>query len=74
MAQVTWSERAWVANVGVEGTNGTTCGLSVGIDGLGGMVDGVGGEVNDTSSTDEMGCQFLHVLGHRGLDYGMWGQ
>ena len=43
MAQVTWSEGAWVANVGVEGMNGTTCGPSMGIDGLGGMVDGVGG-------------------------------
>ena len=37
-----WSEGAWVANVGVEGTNGTTHGLSMGIDGLGGVVDGVG--------------------------------
>ena len=61
-------------NVGVEGTNGATHGLSMGIDGLGGMVDEVGGEVNDTSSADEMGGQFLHVLGCKGLDYGMWGQ
>ena len=71
--QVTWSEGAWVANVSVEGTNGATCGLSMGIDGLGGVVYGVGGKVNDTSSTDKMGGQFLHVLGCRGLDYGMWG-
>ena len=56
------SEEAWVANVGMEGTNGATCGLSMGIDGPGGMVDGVGGEVNDASSADEMGGQFLHVL------------
>ena len=69
-----WSEGAWVVNAGVEGTNGATNGLSIGIDSLGGMVDGVGGEVNDASSADEMGGQFLHVLGHRGLDYGMWGQ
>ena len=61
-------------NVGVEGTNGATHGLSMGIDGLGGMVDEVGGEVNDTSSADEMGGQFLHVLGCKGLDYGMSGQ
>ena len=74
MVQVTQSEGAWVANMGVEGTNGATCGLSMGIDGLGGMVDGVRSEVNDTSSTDEMGSQFLHVLGCRGLAYGMWGQ
>ena len=45
-----------------------------GIDGLGGVVDGVGGKVNDASGTDEMEGQFLHVLGCRGLDYGMWGQ
>ena len=69
-----WSEGAWVANAGVEGTNGATCGLSMGIDGLGGAVDGVGGEVNNASGADEMGGQFLHVLGCRGLDYGMWGQ
>ena len=37
-------------------------------------VDGVGGEVNDASGADKMGGQFLHVLGHRGLNYGMWGQ
>ena len=37
-------------------------------------MDGVGSEVNDASSADEMGGQFLHVLGCRGLDYGMWGQ
>ena len=49
------SERAWVVNVGVEGMNGATCSLSMGIDGPGGMVDGVGGEVNDTSGADEMG-------------------
>ena len=54
--------------------NGATHGLSMGIDGLGGMVDRVGSKVNDTSSTDEMGGQFLHVLGCRGLNYGMWGQ
>ena len=42
MAQATRSERARVANVGVEGTNGATCSLSVGIDGLEGAVDGVG--------------------------------
>ena len=48
--------------MGMEGTNGATCGLSMSIDGLGGMVDGVGGEVNNASSTDEMGGQFLHVL------------
>ena len=46
----------------------------MGIDGLGDTVDGVGSEVNDASSADEMGGQFLHVLGCRGLDYGMWGQ
>ena len=74
MAQVTQSEGAWVVNTGVEGTNGATCGLSMGIDGPGGMVDGVGSEVNDASSADEMGGQFLHVLGCKGLDYGMWGQ
>ena len=67
MAQVMWSEEAWVANMGMEGTNGATHGLSVGIDGLGGMVDGVGDEVNNASSADEMGGQFLHVLGHRGI-------
>ena len=67
MVQVMWSEGAWVVNVGVEGTNGATRGLSMGIDGL-------GGEVNDASGADEMGGQFLHVLGCRGLDYGMWGQ
>ena len=61
-------------NMGVEGMNGATYGLSVGIDGPGGMVDGVGSEVNDASSADEMGGQSLHVLGCRGLDYGMWGQ
>ena len=60
--------------MGVEGLNGATHGLSVGIDGPGGIMDGVGSEVNDTSSADEMGDQFLHVLGCRGLDYGMWGQ
>ena len=60
--------------MGVEGTNGATHGLSVGIDGLGGAVDGVEGEVNGASCTDEMGGQFLHVLGCRGLDYGVWGQ
>ena len=60
--------------MGVKGTNGVTHGLSMGIDGPGGAVDGVGGEVNDTSGTDEMEGQFLHVLGHRGLDYRMWGQ
>ena len=32
-------------NAGVEGTNGATCGASVGIDSPGGMVDGVRGEV-----------------------------
>ena len=58
----------------MEGTNGTTHGLSMGIDGLGGAVDGVGGEVNDASGADEMGGQFLHVLGCRGLDYRVWGQ
>ena len=72
--QMMWSEEAWVANAGVEGMNGATLGLSVGIDCLGGAVDGVGGEVNNASSTDEMGGQFLHVLGCRWLDYGMWGQ
>ena len=72
--QVTQSEGAWVANMGVEGMNSTTHGLSMGIDGLGGVVVGVGGEVNEASGTDEMGGQFLHVLGCRGLDYGMWGQ
>ena len=71
MAQATRSEGARVANVGVEGTNGATCSLSVGIDGLGGAVDGVGGKVNDA---DEIGGQFLHVPGCRGLDYGVWGQ
>ena len=71
MVQVTQSEGAWVVNVGVEGTNGATCSLSEGIDGLGGIVDGVGGKVNDT---DEIGGQFLHVPGCRGLDYGVWGQ
>ena len=74
MVQVMQSEGAWVANVGVEGMNSITHGLSMGIDGPGGVVDGVGGEVNDTSGVDEMGGQFLHVLGCRGLDYGMWGQ
>ena len=71
MAQAMRSEGAWVVNVGVEGTNGTTHGPSVGIDGLGGVVDGVGGKVNDA---DEIGGQFLHVPGCRGLDYGGWGQ
>ena len=42
MVQVMQSEGAWVANVGVEGMNGATHGLSVSIDGLGGMVDEVG--------------------------------
>ena len=69
--QVMRSEGAWVANMGVEGTNGATCSPSVGIDGLGDVVDGVGGKVNDA---DEIGGQFLHVLGCRGLDYGVWGQ
>ena len=68
MAQATQSEGAQVANTGVEGINGTTCGLSVDIDGLGGTVDGVGGKVNDADD------QFLHVLGCRGLDYGVWEQ
>ena len=72
--QVMRSEEAWVVNMGMEGTNGATHGLSVGIDGLGGMVDGVGGEVNNASSADKMGGQFLPVLGCRWLDYGMWGQ
>ena len=36
-------------NAGVEGTNGATCGPSVDIDGLGGMVDGVRGKVNGAS-------------------------
>ena len=40
----------------------------------GGAVDGVGSEVKGASGTDEMGGQFLHVLGCRGLDYGVWGQ
>ena len=71
MVQVMGSEGAWVANAGVEGTNGTTCSPSVAIDGLGGAVDGVGGKVNDT---DGIGGQFLHVLGCRGLDYRVWGQ
>ena len=71
MAQVTQSEGGQVVNVGVEGMNGTTRGLSMGIDGLGGAVDRVGGKVNDT---DEIGGQFLHVLGCKGLDYGVWGQ
>ena len=57
------SEGAWVANVGP----------SMGIDGPGGAGEGGGGEVNDASSADEMGGQFLHVLGCR-LDCGMWGQ
>ena len=69
--QATQSEGAWVVNMGVEGMNGITCSPSVGIDGLGGAVDGVGGKVNDA---DEIGGQFLHVLGCRGLDYGVWGQ
>ena len=60
--------------MGVEGMNGATCGPSVGIDGPGGAVDGVGGKVNDASGTDKMGGHFLHVLGCRGLDYGVWGQ
>ena len=68
MAQAMRSEGAWVANAGVEGTNGATCSPSMDIDGLGGMVDGVGGKVNDADD------QFLHVLGCRGLDYGVWGQ
>ena len=34
---------AWGANAGVEGTNGTTHGASMGIDGLGGTVDGARG-------------------------------
>ena len=59
--------------MGVEGTNGATHGLSRGIDGLEGG-GWSGGEVNDASGADEMGGQFLHVLGCRGLDYGMWGQ
>ena len=54
--------------------NGAIHGPSMGIDGLGGVGDGVVGEVNDASGADKMGGQFLHVLGHRGLDYGMWGQ
>ena len=60
MAQVTWSEEAWVANVGMEGTNGATRGLSVGIDGPGGMVDGVGGEVNKAVQTrwEASSCMF----------------
>ena len=74
MVQVTQSEGAWVANAGVEGMNGATCSPSVGIDGLGDTVDGMGGEVKDASGADEMGGQFLHVLGCRGLDYGVWGQ
>ena len=74
MVQVVWSEGAWVVNMGVEGMNGAICSLSMGIDGLGGAVYGVGGEVNGASGTDEMGGQFLHVLGCRGLDYGVWGQ
>ena len=71
MVQATQSEGAWVVNAGVEGTNGGTCSLSMGIDGLGGAVDGVGGKVNNA---DEIGSQFLHVPGCRGLDYGVWGQ
>ena len=69
--QVTRSEGAWVVNAGVEGLNGATRSPSVGIDGLGGAVDGVGGKVKDT---DEIGGQFLHVLGCRGLDYRVWRQ
>ena len=69
-----WSEGAWVANAGVEGMNGAIHGPSVGIDGPGGTGDGVGGKVNDASGADKMGGQFLCVLGHRGLDYGMWEQ
>ena len=72
--QATWSEGAWVVNVGVEGMNGATHGPSVGIDGLGDMVDGMGGEVKDASGADEMGGLFLHVLWCRGLYYGVWGQ
>ena len=52
MMQVTWSEGAWVANVSVEGTNGATCGLSMGIDGLGGAVDGVGGERSEEHTSE----------------------
>ena len=51
--------------------NGATCSPSVGINGLWGAVDGVGGKVNDA---DEIGGQFLHVPGCRGLEYGVWGQ
>ena len=65
------SEGAQVVNAGVEGMNGATCGPSMGIDGLGAAVDGVGGKVNNA---DEIGGQFLHVPGCRGLDYGVWGQ
>ena len=39
------SEIAWGANAGMEGTNGATCGVSVGIDSPGSTVDGVRGEV-----------------------------
>ena len=74
MAQAIRFEGAWVANTGVEGMNGATHGPSMGIDGLGSTVNGVGGEVNDASGIDKMGGQFLHVLGCRGLDYGVWGQ
>ena len=65
MAQAMQSEGAWVVNMGVEGTNGATCGLSMHIDGLGGMMEGVGGKVNNA---DEIGAQFWHVPGCRGLE------
>ena len=63
------SEGAWVANAGVEGMNDAIHGPSVGIDGPGGTGDRVGGEVNDASGADEMGGQFLHVLGQKA---GLW--
>ena len=63
--QVTRSEGARGVNAGVEGLNGATCGLSMRIDGLGGVVEGVEGKVNNA---DEIGGQFWHVPGCRGLE------
>ena len=51
-----WIEGAWGVNAGVEGTNGATRNVGVGIDSPGGMVDGVRGKVNDASSC---GCLLL---------------
>ena len=43
-------------NTGVEGMNGTTHSVGMGIDGLGGAVDGARGEVSGGTQSASKGC------------------